>query len=199
MYVYGYASMLRFLLALVLCLVLPVQADVSLPQEGERVVRVEPIVRDGKLYIDADVEFDVSSELRNAAQKGVPIYFTADLVIESSRWWWFDKKIVDEQQTWRIVYNALTRQWRVGTGELSLPEPSLDDALSLVRNIRGWDVAKVEDLDHDETYEGRLRVRLNTSLLARPFQVDAYNSSAWSLATPWKNFNFSISLDAPRP
>src|SRR3546814_15335081 len=55
MYVYGYASMLRFLLALVLCLVLPVQADVSLPQEGERVVRVEPIVRDGKLYIDAEI------------------------------------------------------------------------------------------------------------------------------------------------
>src|SRR3546814_8040709 len=120
MYVYGYASMLRFLLALVLCLVLPVQADVSLPQEGERVVRVEPIVRDGKLYIDADVEFDVSSEMRKVAQKGVPIYFKADLVIETSRWWWFDKKIVDDQQTWRLVYNALTSQRRVCTGEMSL-------------------------------------------------------------------------------
>ena len=188
--------LLRFLLAFVLCLFLPVQADVGVPQEGDHVVSIEPVVRDGKLYVDAEVNFDISGDVRNAAQKGVPIYLTADLQIVSSRWWWFDKTVVDEQQTWRIVYNALTRQWRVGTGELSLPESSLEDALSLVRNIRGWDVAKVEDLDHDQTYEGRLRVRLDTSLLARPFQIDAYNSSAWSLATPWKDFSFSISLDA---
>src|SRR3546814_17591988 len=83
--------------------------------------------------------------------------------------------VVNEQQTWRIVYNALTRQWRVGTGELSLPESSLDDALSLVRNIRGWAVADAKDLEHNELYQGRIRVRLDTSLLARPFQVDAIN------------------------
>ncbi|MCC2595769.1 DUF4390 domain-containing protein [Pusillimonas sp. MFBS29] len=191
--------MLRLLLAIVLCFFLPVQAEIDLPDQRERVVSVNPVVRDGSLYIDADVEFSVEGELRNAAQKGVPIYFTADLEILSSRWWWFDKKVVDQRQTWRIVYNALTRQWRVGTGELSLPESSLDDALSVVRNIRGWDVARIEDLEHDELYEGRLRVRLDTSLLARPFQVDAYNSSAWSLATPWKNFNFSISVDKRQP
>ncbi|NYT60478.1 DUF4390 domain-containing protein [Alcaligenaceae bacterium] len=191
--------MLRLLLAIVLCLFLPAQAEIGLAEQSERVVSVDPVVRDGNLYIDADVDFSVEGELRNAAQKGVPIYFTADLEILSKRWWWFDKKVVNQQQTWRIVYNALTRQWRVGTGELSLPESSLDDALSLVRNIRGWGVAKVEDLEHDELYEGRLRVRLDTSLLARPFQIDAYNSSAWSLATPWKNFSFSISVDKPQP
>lgn len=191
--------MLRLLLTFVLCLFVPAHADVGMPDEGERVVSVEPVVRDGKLYIDADIDFSVTGDLRNAAQKGVPIYFTADLEIVSTRWWWFDKKVVNEQQTWRIVYNALTRQWRVGTGELSLPESSLDDALSLVRNIRGWAVANINDLEHNEEYTGRLRVRLDTSLLARPFQVDALNSSAWSLATPWKNFSFSISVDEPRP
>ncbi|SHI27185.1 DUF4390 domain-containing protein [Pollutimonas bauzanensis] len=190
--------MLRLLLSLFLCLTLVAQADTGAPQETERVVRVEPVVRDGKLYIDADVDFVVSGDLRNAAEKGVPIYFTADLQVVSKRWWWFDKAVISERLTWRVVYNALTRQWRVGTGELSLPESSLDDALSLVRNIRGWAVADTSDLKPDELYEGQLRVRLDTSLLARPFQIDAFNSSAWSLATPWKNFTFSISLDAPR-
>ncbi len=189
--------MRRLFLSFFLCLTLVAHADVGAPQETERVVRVEPVVRDGKLYIDADVDFTVNGDLRNAAQKGVPIYFTADLEIVSQRWWWFDKVEVSKQLTWRVVYNALTRQWRVGTGELSLPESSLDDALSLVRNIRGWAVAATADLEPDELYSGRLRLRLDTSLLARPFQVDAFNSSAWSLATPWKNFTFSISLDAP--
>lgn len=190
--------MLRLLLSFFLFLSVAAYADTSPKAGTERVVQVEPVVRDGKLYIDADVDFSVSGDLRNAAQKGVPIYFTADVEVVSKRWWWFDKVVISEQQTWRVVYNALTRQWRVGTGDLSLPESSLDDALSLVRNIRGWAVAHTEDLETDEVYEGRLRVRLDTSLLARPFQVDAFNSSAWSLETPWKNFTFSISLDAPR-
>lgn len=192
--------MLRLLFSVFLSLALAgaACAEVSTEETGERVLRVEPQVREGKLYIDADVQLDVTGDLRNAAEKGVPIYFTADLKIVSKRWWWFDKVVVDEQLTWRIVYNALTRQWRVGTGELSLPESSLDNALSLVRNIRGWAVADIGDLEHDEPYEGRIRVRLDTSLLARPFQVDALNSSAWSLATPWKNFNFSISVAEPQ-
>ncbi|PLC52472.1 hypothetical protein CR155_18410 [Pollutimonas nitritireducens] len=191
--------MLRLLLSVFLCLSLVAVVDTSAQPQAERVARVEPIVREGKLYIDADIEFAVSGDLRNAAQKGVPIYFTADLEVVSKRWWWFDKAVISEQKTWRVVYNALTRQWRVGSGDLSLPESSLDDALSLLRNIRGWAVADIKDLETDELYEGKLRLRLNTSLLARPFQVDAFNSSAWSLATPWKNFTFSISLDEPRP
>jgi hypothetical protein len=190
--------MLRFLLPVLLCvsLLIGAQADTDAPARGERVVRVDPVVRDGKLYIDADVDFSVVGDLRNVAEKGVPLYFTADLEIVSKRWWWFDKTVANEQLTWRIVYNALTRQWRAGTGDLSLPESSLDDALSLVRNIRGWAVADLDQLKLDEEYTGRIRVRLDTSMLARPFRVDAYNSSAWSLATPWKDFTFSISVDA---
>ncbi len=185
----------RILSLLVLCFAFALfGAGTVAAQSGfERVVRVDPVMREGNLYIDADVEFEVSSELRTAAQKGVPIYFIADLRITTQRWWWFDRVAVDQQMTWRIVYNALTRQWRVGSGELSIPVASLDEALSFVRNIRGWAVARADELDIDEEYLGRIRVRLDTSRLPRPFQIDAYNSSAWSLATPWKDFQFSVS------
>ena len=186
---------------LLLCLAVTLfGAKVAVAQpEAERVVRVEPHVKDGELYIDADVQLEISSELRTAAQKGVPVYFSADLQITTQRWWWFDKVVVDEQMTWRIVYNALTRQWRVGTGELSIPVASLDDALTFVRNIRGWAVASIDDMDTDQQYHGRIRVRLDTSRLPRPFQIDAYNSSAWALATPWKDFQFSISAGEHQP
>ncbi len=191
----------RILSLLVLCFASALfGAGTVAAQSGfERVVRVDPVMREGNLYIDADVEFEVSSELRTAAQKGVPIYFIADLRITTQRWWWFDRVAVDQQMTWRIVYNALTRQWRVGSGELSIPVASLDDALSFVRNIRGWAVARADELDIDEEYQGRIRVRLDTSRLPRPFQIDAYNSSAWSLATPWKDFQFSVSAGAHPP
>ncbi len=189
----------RLLCSLWLCLFLAVQGGTAAWAGSEQVLEVNPVVQDGKLYINATVDLDVTGDLRNVAEKGVPIYFTADLRIVSTRWWWFDKVLVDEKMTWRVVYNALTRQWRVGAGELSLPESSLDNALSLIRNIRGWAVADMNQLEPGETYYGRIRVRLDTSLLARPFQIDALNSSAWSLETPWKDFTFSVSDDSRDP
>ncbi|MCQ9615597.1 DUF4390 domain-containing protein [Paenalcaligenes niemegkensis] len=166
---------------------------------NEQVTGVEPVIRDGKLYIDADIEFELSPELEDAAYKGVPLHFTADVEIKQARWWWFDKNVIKESQTWRVMYNALTRQWRVGTGELLVPESTLNDALAPLRHIRSWAVAYAHDLDKDEELTGRIRLRLDTSLLARPFQVDAINSRSWTLATPWKDFSFSISDVAPQP
>lgn len=190
--------MLRIVLHALVCIGM-LAGSVSAASDGARIERIDPVARDGKLYLDADVDLQLSGDLRNVAMKGVPIHFTADAEILSKRWWWFDKVVVRDQMTWRIVYNALTRQWRVGTGDLSLPEATLDDALDRLRHIRGWSVASLDQFSRDDVYHGRVRLRLDTSLLARPFQIDALNSSAWSLASPWKNFSFSISVDALLP
>jgi hypothetical protein len=157
-----------------------------------RIERIDPVVREGRLEIDADVRFELNNQLRDAAQRGVPLYFTADVVITRSRWWWFDHTVVNTTMTWRIVYNALTRQWRAGAGELSLPMASLDEAMDMVRHIRNWPVTTTDNLDAGLQYSGRLRVRLDTSMLARPFQVNALNSSAWTPATPWTDFSFAL-------
>jgi hypothetical protein len=158
-----------------------------------KISQVRPAVRDGKLEIDADIEFALNDQLRDAAQRGVPLYFTADLTITRERWWWFDKSLVDTSRTWRIVYNALTRQWRAGVGELSFPVASLDDAMGVVRHVRNWPVADAAEFDADVLYGGQLRLRLDTSLLPRPFQVNALNSSSWVQSTPWMDFTFVLS------
>lgn len=191
--------MFRYLLCSLVWLALLSGASPVAARDEARVVQVDPVVRDGRLYLNADVELELEGDLLEVARKGVPLYFTADAELVVRRRWWFDRVVVREQQTWRVVYNALTRQWRVGTGELLVPEFSLDDALRQVRHIRGWALVDASRLAPDETYHGRIRLRLDTSLLARPFQIDALNSSAWSLATPWRNFTFSISRDEPRP
>lgn len=164
-----------------------------------KVISVDPALRHGKVEIDADVRFDLNDQLREAAERGVPLYFTADLTITRSRWWWLDSTVADTSMTWRIVYNALTRQWRAGVGELSLPVRSLDDAMDMVRHIRGWAVADASDLKTGVKYNGQLRLRLDTSLLATPFQVNALNSSSWSLSTPWAYFDFAISDEQRDP
>jgi hypothetical protein len=161
-----------------------------------KVLNIDPVIRNGRVEIDADIRFELNDQLREAAERGVPLYFTADLVITRSRWWWLNSTIADTSMTWRIIYNALTRQWRAGVGELTLPVQSLDAAMDMVRHIRGWAVADASDLSTGVRYDGQLRLRLDTSMLARPFQINAFNSSSWSVATPWADFNFAIA-DSP--
>ena len=179
---------------ILLCLVFLLAPLLSAQGQGVEpsVERIETRVQAGRLLIDADVAFSLSNTLRDAAERGLPLYITADLVIAHSRWWWFDRTDIDTSITWRIVFNALTRQWRVGVGELSFPVSSLDDALTVVRNIRNWDVGSTSDLAAGVRYEGQLRVRLDNSMLPRPLQVNALNSSAWSVSTPWSEFTFEL-------
>ncbi|WP_144631819.1 DUF4390 domain-containing protein [Bordetella genomosp. 13] len=188
-----------FSVLLMAVVLLPLGVGPAAHAADPHVLRIDPVVRDGKLEIDADVQFELNDQLRDAAQRGVPLYFTADLVITRSRWWWLDRTEVETSMTWRIVYNALTRQWRAGAEELSLPVSSLDEAMEMVRNIRHWRVLDTDRLDPDVRYSGQLRVRLDTSMLARPFQVNALNSSSWSPATPWTDFSFSLSRSPRDP
>lgn len=182
--------LLRNLLALVsLCLaacLLP--AGVAFANQAD----ISVSFRHGDVEIDAQLPFELNAELRDAAERGVPLYFSVDLEVDRKRWWWFDATEIESRITWRVLYNALTRQWRVGTGDLSLPVAGLEDAMDVVRTIRGWPVAKLSDLSAGVRYEGRLRLRLDTSRLSRPFQINAFNSSAWTASSPWYEFSFKV-------
>lgn len=186
-------SMISRLFCAFLLLFLLVPLGIGQAYAGDpHVTRIDPVIRDGKLEIDAEIDVQLNDQLRDAAERGLPLYFTADLVISRDRWWWFDETVVDTSRTWRVIYNALTRQWRVGTDALNLPVSSLDEAMDMVRHIRNWPLIAVSELDAEVPYRGQLRLRLDTSQLARPFQVNALNSSSWSLGTPWTDFSFSM-------
>ncbi|WP_025371427.1 DUF4390 domain-containing protein [Advenella mimigardefordensis] len=158
------------------------------------------IQQQGNDYVlNADVDLPLSHQLQVAAQHGVPLYFTVEFRLVQPRWWWFDEPVYDRSQTWRVAYNALVRQWRVTSGDYSVPEMSLDDALQTITRIQNWPVGPFPDLDPNQHYEAQFRMKLDTSLLPRPFRMDALGGRAWALSTPWKNFAFHFSATAPRP
>lgn len=164
-----------------------------------RVVSIDPVIREGQLEINAEVDVQLNPELQDAAERGLTLYFTADVVIRRENWWWFDETVVDKSRTWRVTYNVLTRQWRVGTDTLNWPVTSLSEAMDMVRHIRNWPVIDVADLDREVAYQGQLRLRLDTSHLTRPFQLSAINSSAWTLETQWADFSFELAKAPDQP
>jgi hypothetical protein len=157
-----------------------------------QVVRIDPLIADGELMMDIDFDLELTRSMLDAAERGVSLSFAVDLVITAPRWWWRDRVVVESTLIRRLSYNTLTRQWRVTAGDLYLPVGSIDEAVGVLRQVRGWHVAPVDRFEPNARYDGRIRLRLDSSQLARPLQVDALSRGAWSLASPWRAFDFSI-------
>jgi hypothetical protein len=155
------------------------------------VQRVEVIAEGDLLLLDADVDISLPTQLENAAARGVPLYFTADVEVIRPRWYWMDEELLSSRLTWRISQNVLTRQWRVSTGSLGLPVDSLQDALAVVRHMRRWPFAQREELPVG-LFKGRLRVRLDVSQLPKSFQANTFNSNDWAWSTRWYEFGISV-------
>jgi hypothetical protein len=184
-------TLLRGVLAAFALLSCALVQNVSLAAEAQ-IKQIEPLISEGHLTMDLDVGLELSSIVLEAAERGVPLYFTLDVKIKAPRWWWLDKSMVETSLTRRLSYNTLTQQWRVATGDLYLPVASLQEALAVLEKVRGWPVAPLDRFEPNVRYEGSVRIRLDTTHLARPLQLDARNRGAWSLASPWKPFDFSV-------
>lgn len=157
-----------------------------------KIKRIEPLIGEGHLNMELDVNLKLSPIVIDAAERGVPLYFTLDIKITSPRWWWWDRQIVETSLTRRLSYNTLTQQWRVATGDLFLPVGSLQEGVAVLEKVRGWPVAPLDRFEPNIKYDGSVRIRLDTSHLARPLQLDARNRGAWSLTSPWTPFDFSV-------
>ena len=151
---------------------------------------LEPTV-DGEAWaLSADMALELGTRLIEAVNRGVPLYFVADFVLVRPRWWWFDERMVDVSQTWRLSYHALTRQYRLLLNGLQQPFDTLDEALAALSRMRGWRVIERERA-RGGTFEASVRMRLDVSQLPKPFQVSAITERDWNLQSEWKRFPFN--------
>lgn len=151
---------------------------------------------DGAWVLDADVQVRLSPVLIEALQRGVPLYFVTEAEIYKSRWYWFDKKIIGQAKTVRLIYHAVTQQYRVAIGGLhQWTHATLEDALASAASLRGWPLngasndaltAVFKDMAKNPgDYDSRIRVRLDSAQLPKPLQVNALTNRDWNLASEW--------------
>jgi hypothetical protein len=135
------------------------------------------------VYLNATFEFELPPALDDALHKGIALYFVIDFDLYRERWWWFNRKTASAQLVYRLSYSPLTRQYRLARGGLSQPFDSLEEALALLKSVRNWRVLERGVLKPGEEYVGELRMRLDTSQLPKPFQVNAIGSREWNLSS----------------
>jgi uncharacterized protein DUF4390 len=155
-------------------------------------------VEDG-LVLDADFAFELTPRLSEVVANGVPIYFRVDFELTRRRWYWFDDTAAAKRLHLRLSYHALSRQYRLSTGLLQQSFATLDEALNVLKRIRSWLVVDRTVGFADADYEMAVRMRLDTTLLPKPFQLSALTSRELQLDSPWKRFTVRSPRQLPAP
>jgi len=145
------------------------------------------------LYLSARLEVAPSAAVEDALLRGVPLYFVWQAEVLRDRWYWSDKRVASAQRTLRLVYQPLTRRWRVslsnnaeaGRGGAGLSYAlhqnfdDLSDALAGVSRVLRWRIAEADALTAGGGQRVELAFRLDLSLLPRPFQIGMANQPEW--------------------
>jgi len=175
------AALVAFALS---CLIFPVAHA-----EGIEVRNAALVAGEEGYFLEADFEMTLNPTLEDALNKGVPLYFLLEFEVIRPRWYWLNEKVLNTQQQYRLAYNALTRQYRLGVGSLFQNFGSLSEALDFLSRVRRRQVLEPGTLSTGVTYTAGVRMRLDVSQLPKPFQLNALASRDWNFGSEWHRWS----------
>jgi hypothetical protein len=160
---------------------------VSLPAaaEGIEVNSAQLVSGEEGYVLEADFGIVLNPTLEEVLDKGVALYFLFEFQVIRPRWYWLDQKLVDSNQQYRLSFDALTRQYRLGIGGVFQNFQDLPEALAFLSRVRRHEVLEPGALGSGNTYTAAVRMRLDVSELPKPFQLDAFGSRDWNIDSGW--------------
>ncbi len=141
-----------------------------------------------ELIASADIQ--LSPEMRQGLNSGVPLQFIVDFRIKRTREFWIDKTLVEEQHRYTLIYYELTRHYRLQslTTNKSGNFRSLLAALDELGSLQGLAVPRPQGFDDSGELSAYVSMRLDDKALPLPLQP--LLSSTWKLAS--KDFAWSL-------
>jgi hypothetical protein len=179
-------------LAHVVAIFLALLADAGWAQTGsDASARLERSI-DGRVWmLDADFASPINARLEDAIEKGLALSFVVEFELLRPRWYWRDERVSEVNLSWRLSYHPMTREYRLTRESVTRVFASLDSALREMSRVRGWSVVRDEQLQPGGSYVAQTRLRLDTSQLPKPFQVDAMTNRDWNPQVEWIRFPFT--------
>lgn len=151
------------------------------------------------IVLDADFDFALTPRLAEVLSNGVPLYFSVDFELTRRRWYWWNETAAERELQLRLSYHALSRHFRLSTGTLQRSFATLDEALDVLKHLRGWLVVDRTVTFANADYDAAVRMRLDTALLPKPFQLSALTSRDLHLESPWQRFVVHSPQQLPAP
>jgi len=141
--------------------------------------------------LEADFGIALTPTLEDVLSKGVSLYFLLEFELIRPRWYWFNDKVAETQTQYRLTYNALTRQYRIGAGSLYQNFATLSEALDVMSHVRRRHEIEPGTVKKDTPYTAAVRLRLDTSQLPKPFHLTALGSREWNIGSEWHRWTLT--------
>jgi hypothetical protein len=141
----------------------------------------------GVYFLNASIEYRLSSEARDALQSGVPLTIRLELELLNKRRFWFDGEDAALRQLYQLEYHALSERYIVqslNSGDQA-SFSTLFAALSYLGRITHLPLIDAALIDPDRDYDLRLRAVLDVEQFPGPLRLLAFWRRDWSLASDW--------------
>lgn len=139
---------------------------------------------DGGYQVTADFGITLGFVAEQALTHGIPLYFTSEYSLTRPRWYWLDEEVAHGEQSTKLSYNILTRQYRIMRGGLFQNFDSLEEALRVFGH-QVFPLIPVSQIKPGSKYVAAVRMRLDVSQLPKPLQVNALATKDWDIDSGW--------------
>lgn len=169
------------------CVALLVAALLAFGAQAQGIEIKRPVVTiaDDHFVLQAQFDIHLTPTLEDVLNKGVPLYFLLEFELIRPRWYWFNDRVMYFAQEYRLAYNPLTRQYRMGVGNLHQNFSTLSEALEVMSRIRRRQEFEPGTLRRDTPYIAGIRFRLDPSQMPKPFQLNAIVGREWTIGSDW--------------
>ena len=144
-------------------------------------------LKNGVYYLDAWLEYRLSTGAREALDAGVPLTIEIEVEFLRSRRFWFDDSQADLRQTYELQYHALSERYLVlnrNTGAQN-SFANLFSALNFLGRVTQLPLIDAALLEPGEPYEIRVRTILSTEDFPGPLRLLTFWRRDWSLRSEW--------------
>ncbi|WP_159666481.1 DUF4390 domain-containing protein [Andreprevotia sp. IGB-42] len=150
------------------------------------------------IELSARFQLSLNATLEDALANGLTLPFTYEFQLTRPRLYSWYRQAMDSfnptaSLTYRLSYHALSRQYRLNFGNFYRSFASVDEALSALGVVRGWNVLHDTGIAKDkDPFSGRIRLRLDISQLPKPFQLSTLGQNDWKLESGWVDVNGEV-------
>ena len=144
-------------------------------------------LKDGVYFLDALIEYRLSSEARSALQSGLPLTIRVEVELLRNRHWWFDSEDAALHQRYQLEYHALSERFTIqnlNSGDQT-SFSTLYAALDWLGHVNHFPLIDAALIEPGHEYHLRMRSVLDAEKLPGPLRLLAFWRRDWSLGSDW--------------
>lgn len=179
---------LKLTLSLTLAAMLPGVARAG--DEPIQLLRAELLLHGETYSLLGGYKLKLSPVMTDALERGVPLHFVQLFEADRPRDLWLAEEVADQRRRLRLSHNALLRTYQISSGGNTRTFDTLPQALQALGALDDWQVIDANAVNKKYLYQARVRMYLDTSLLPKPLQINAFTSNRWVLDSDWREWSF---------